>query len=203
MSNTWSPLRDRYPSGCDTISLAEIIEYTVSQSDNNGCDILLRLIGGTDVVESYLRDIGVRDCEIKVNEKQMHESWDAQFLNWTTAGSAAKLLVDFYKAEVGLSPQSIDFLFSVMKNITTGAERLRGLLPLSTVVAHKTGTSDTDSQGVTWAINDIGVVVMPQAEAYAIAVFITQSRESMAVNERVIADISRLVWDELTKNYFF
>ncbi|MEO9020763.1 MAG: serine hydrolase [Ginsengibacter sp.] len=47
LPDTWSPLREKYPNGNIKISLAEVLKYTVSQSDNNGCDILLRLIGGT------------------------------------------------------------------------------------------------------------------------------------------------------------
>ncbi len=47
LENTWSPLREKYPDGNVELPLSEIITYTVAQSDNNGCDILLRLIGGT------------------------------------------------------------------------------------------------------------------------------------------------------------
>ena len=33
--------------------ISELIQYTVAQSDNVGCDVLLRLIGGTQVVQKY------------------------------------------------------------------------------------------------------------------------------------------------------
>ena len=45
LPNLYSPIRDKYPDGA-TLSISEILEYTVSQSDNVGCDVLLRLIGG-------------------------------------------------------------------------------------------------------------------------------------------------------------
>ena len=47
----YSPIRDKYPEGA-TLTIAEILEYTVSLSDNVGCDVLLRLRGGPGVVEN-------------------------------------------------------------------------------------------------------------------------------------------------------
>ena len=48
LPDTWSPLRKKYPDGNADITLDELLNITVSQSDNNGCDILFRLIGGTE-----------------------------------------------------------------------------------------------------------------------------------------------------------
>src|ERR1700748_3706990 len=47
---TYSPLRDNFPDGTE-ISLAGILGYMVSQSDNNACDFLLKKIGGPQVGE--------------------------------------------------------------------------------------------------------------------------------------------------------
>ena len=35
---TWSPMREAHPEGGD-IPLSDLLRYTVSSSDNNGCDI--------------------------------------------------------------------------------------------------------------------------------------------------------------------
>jgi beta-lactamase class A len=40
------------------VSLSEVIEYTVAKSDNNGCDILLKLLGGTQVVQKFMNAKG-------------------------------------------------------------------------------------------------------------------------------------------------
>jgi beta-lactamase class A len=50
----YSPLRDKYPEGV-TLSLGEIIKDIVSLSDNVGCDLLLRLMGGPHKVEEYFK----------------------------------------------------------------------------------------------------------------------------------------------------
>jgi beta-lactamase class A len=71
-------------------------------------------------------------------------------------------------------------------------------LPEGTVVAHKTGSSDTNDEGMTYAVNDIGIVVLPDGRKYSIAVFVTNSYEKNEDSEKIIADISKAAYD-----YFF
>jgi beta-lactamase class A/beta-lactamase class A VEB len=64
----YSPLREKYPNGA-ALKLSEILEYTVSQSDNVGCDVLLRLIGGPQAVEDFFIKNNLRDVSIKSTKK--------------------------------------------------------------------------------------------------------------------------------------
>ena len=91
LPNTWSPIRDKYPSGNVKLTLAEILKYTVAMSDNNGCDILLKMIGGPEEVENYIRSLGFKDISICFNEDEMHKDWNAQFSNWTTPKACNRL----------------------------------------------------------------------------------------------------------------
>ena len=198
LEDTWSPIRKKHPKGNVKLPLSEVLRYTVAESDNNGCDILLRLIGGPDVVEAYIRGLGIEDVAIRHNEEEMHTAWDIQFGNWTTPAAAVKLLAAFDKKEP-LSEASSAFLWKVMTETSTGSRRLKCLLPPDTVVAHKTGSSDTNALGVTAAVNDIGIIILPDGRRIAIAVFVSDSRESTAVNEGIIAEMGKLVYDHFTK----
>ena len=129
------------------LTLAEIIRYTVSESDNIGCDILLRLIGGTKIVNQYFLNKNFKDISILASEEEMHKDWNIQFTNWTTTNSANKLLKAFYDEKL-LSKKSNDFLWKTMTETTTGKKRIKGQLPESTIVAHKTGTSGTNEKGI-------------------------------------------------------
>ncbi|MDP9042473.1 MAG: class A beta-lactamase, subclass A2 [Bacteroidota bacterium] len=191
---TWSPLRDKYPEGNVWVTLTEILNYTVSQSDNNGCDFLLRLIGGVSPVNDYIHQIGVRDFSIQVNEEEMQKVWDSQFKNWTTPAGAVKLLKIFYAGKI-LSEKTYEFIWNAMTESPTGPNRIKGQLPAGTLVAHKTGTSGTNEKGVTGAINDMGIVALPNGKHYAIAVFVSNSKENTEINEKIISDISKLAWD--------
>ncbi|MGB4901338.1 MAG: class A beta-lactamase, subclass A2 [Saprospiraceae bacterium] len=199
LPDTWSPLRDKYPNGELYLSLREILSYTVAQSDNNGCDILFRLIGGPAKVNKYIHSLGIKDIAIKATEEQMHKKYKAQFANWTTPTAAIEALKIFDNKLI-LSPTTKNFLWNTMVKTTTGPNKLKGLLPHDAIVGHKTGYSGTNDQGITAASNDIGIMVLPNGKKISLAVFVTQSSENEATNDRIMAEVAEAVWNHFV-NY--
>ncbi|WP_394665772.1 CGA/CIA family class A beta-lactamase [uncultured Chryseobacterium sp.] len=195
--NTWSPLREKYPNG-GIVPLSEIIEYTVAKSDNNGCDILLKLLGGTQVVQKFMNAKGVKNFQIKYNEEAMHKDWNAQYENYTTMNSAVDVLKKFYDGKL-LSKKSTDYLMKVMLSTSTGINKLIEQLPKDTPIARKTGSSGKNNAGLTGAENEIAIITLPNGKHYAIAVFVSNSTETAEVNCRMISDISKTVWDYFNK----
>jgi len=195
--NTWSPLREKYPNGT-IVSLSEIIEYTVAKSDNNGCDILLKLLGGTQVVQKFMNVKGVKNFQIKYNEEAMHKDWNAQYENYSTTNSAVDVLKKFYDGKL-LSKKSTDYLMKVMLSTSTGTNKLIEQLPKDTPIARKTGSSGKNNAGLTGAENEIAIITLPNGKHYAIAVFVSNSTETAEVNCRMISDISKTVWDYFNK----
>ena len=197
--NLYSPIRDKYPNGT-ILPISKILEYTVSQSDNVGCDLLLKLIGGPQVVEEYFIKNNIKDVSIKINEEVQQANWDLQFENWTTPKAANEVLSQFYYNKTKLlSKKSYDFIWKTMKGTKTGKARLKGQLPKNAIVAHKTGTSGANKAGLTEAVNDIGVVFLPNGQHYFISVFVTKSTENNETNEKIISDISKVTWDYFIK----
>lgn len=197
--NLYSPIRDKYPNGT-ILPISKILEYTVSQSDNVGCDLLLKLIGGPEVVEEYFIKNNIKDVSIKINEEVQQANWDLQFENWTTPKAANEVLSQFYYNKTKLlSKKSYDFIWKTMKGTKTGKARLKGQLPKNAIVAHKTGTSGANKEGLTEAVNDIGVVFLPNGQHYFISVFVTKSTENNETNEKIISDISKVTWDYFIK----
>ena len=192
----YSPIRDKYPEGA-TLTIAEILEYTVSQSDNVGCDVLLRLLGGPQTVENYFAKNKFKDISIKINEETQQNNWEMQFQNWMTPKAANKVLSAFYDNKKSLlSQKSYDFIWKTMRETSTGGKRLKGQLPEGTIVAHKTGTSGVNkTTGVTAAVNDIGIVFLPNGKYFFISVFVTDSKENPDTNEKIVADIGKVTWD--------
>lgn len=194
----YSPIRDEHPNGV-TLTIAEILSYMVSKSDNVGCDVLLKLIGGPQVVEDYFIKNHFKDVSIKVNEEVQQANWDRQFENWTTPKAANELLAAFYSNKRKLlSQKSYDLIWKIMRGTETGTQRLKGGLPAHTVVAHKTGSSGANEKGLTAAVNDIGIIFLPDGRYYFISVFVTNSKEDAATNEKIIADISKATWEYFT-----
>ncbi|MFB9841855.1 class A beta-lactamase, subclass A2 [Mucilaginibacter ginsenosidivorans] len=191
--NTWSPMRDKYPDGAE-LPLSEIIGYMVSQSDNTACDFLLKKIGGPKVVEEYIHSLGVKGIAIKASEADMASAWEVQYTNWAKPADLVYLLDIFYHGKA-LSKQSNDFLMQAMLATTTGPHRLRGLLPKDAVIAHKTGTSPTNAEGLSPATNDIGIITLPNGKHLAIVVMVCNSKADEATRDAVIAKIAKAAWD--------
>jgi len=198
LPDLWSPLREENPNG-GSFPISKLIKYAVSLSDNVGCDALLRLIGGTKVVDDYFKKNNIKDISIKINEETMQANWDLMFQNWTTPKAANETLAKFYyNKKKLLSQKSYDFIWSAMRETETGASRLKGQLPKGTIVAHKTGSSGTNKDGLTAAVNDIGIVFLPNGKHFFISIFVTNSKENEATNEKIIADIAKATWDYFT-----
>ena len=82
-----------------------------------------------------------------------------------------------------------DAMLDLLKRCQTGTSRLRGLLPASTEVAHKTGTLG----GV---VNDVGIIYLPDGAGHvAIAVMSKRTRASVEDVERTIAHVARYAFD--------
>lgn len=200
LPNTWSPIRDKFPNGT-IIPLSELIRFTVAESDNNACDILLRLIGGPNAVERFLSSHNISDISVKVDEREMHSYYHAQFRNWATPFALTHLLTMFYSSDENnmLSKTSYEFLWQVMVQTSTGANRLKGKLPKDVIVGHKTGTSGMSAENLIVATNDIGIIISPSGAPIFISVMVANSSETLECNERIISDIAKLVWSYYSK----
>lgn len=196
---TWSPFRQKYSEGNVKVTLDEIIDYTVAQSDNNLCDILIDLVGGTQAVQKFMDSKGVKDFRIKYSERGMALSgWDSLYENYTTTHSTVQLLKKFYDGKL-LSKKSTGYLMKVMLKTKTGANKIVEQLPKGTPAAHKTGSSGRKGHILTIAENDMGIITLPNGKHYAIAVYVSNSKESEAENCKIISDISKAVWDNFNK----
>ena len=193
LPDTYSPLRDSCPEGNFRLPVRRLIEYAITLSDNNACDILLRFIGGPAALQQYIRNLGIPGIAIAADEALMHRSPENVYLNHARPSSAALLIDRFLQGNL-LSPAHQQFLKNTMIATSTGTDKLRGMLPSSAVVGHKTGSSDR-IHGMKIADNDIGFVLLPDGTHYSNTVFVMNSRKSDTANAALIARISKLVYD--------
>ena len=106
-----------------------------------------------------------------------------------TPEGMARLLQKVWRRQA-LTPASTDLLLDIMLRCETGAARIKGLLPPTVEVMHKTGTL-----GIGVA-NDVGIVRLPDGAGHVIiTVFVKQSQADAAAQERVIAQVARATYD--------
>jgi beta-lactamase class A len=195
--SVYSPLQSKYPQANVDISLRELLRLTVSLSDNTAADVLLRVIGGPRVVEAYMISLGIEGFHIESTERELHFDIASQYRNWFEPRAAVQLLRRFNDNSLLTAPHTA-LIKEWMCDTPTTPHRLKGGLPAGTVVLHKSGTSDTN-QGLTYATNDIGLIVLPDGQSLAIAVFVTDSRAEDATRDAVIARIAKAAYDAALK----
>lgn len=192
--DTHSPMRDKRPDQDFDIAIGELLSYSVSESDNNACDILFELAGGTKKVNDYIHALGVKDIAIVATEKEMKAGWNVQYTNFARPSAYLQLLEIVYKGKA-LSKSSHDFLWKILVAGPTGLKRIKGLLPEGTVVAHKTGTSGTNDKGVAAATNDLGIIKLKNKKDIAVVVFVSDATAKIDARELVIARIAKAAAD--------
>lgn len=195
LENTWSPFLKKYGKKETQMTIREALQWTISHSDNNICDVLIAQIGGMAALNGFFKS---PHLILKNNEKQMHKSWDAEFVNTTTPNYTAALLKNFFENKI-VSKQATHFLYKTMVETSVGLKRIKGQLPTNIEVAHRTGSSSTNKQGVTGAINDIGIVQLPNGKHVVVVVFVHNTTEEFAVGEQIIAAISKATYDTFAK----
>ncbi|KQW96153.1 class A beta-lactamase, subclass A2 [Flavobacterium sp. Root420] len=195
--NTWSPMREDYPEGNMDLTLDKLLRYTVSHSDNNGCDLLINLVGGTKVIQKFINKQGIKDFVIKVNEQQM-ETWKNLYVNTTTPLTTTELLEKFYKGEV-LKEETTKYLYEIMVETSRGLTWMKAGLPEGTELAHRTGISGTNDNNLRVAMNDIGIVKLPNGKHFILSVYLKEITETKEDTEKIIADIAKATWDYFTK----
>lgn len=197
----FSPIRDNAHGQPVTMTLREIVRYTLGMSDNTGADYLMKLIGGPAVVTKYVRDLGVQGIRVDRSEKQMaadiHGTPDGRAKyavdprDTATPRALMELLRLFYEKRDGLSPASHEFAMTTMLATKTGPKRIVSVLPAGSTFAHKTGT-------MPGTFNDVGVITLPDAKHHiAIAVLVKGAKTDD--DEKVIAETAKTILQRLVK----
>ncbi|MCW3121605.1 MAG: Beta-lactamase [Flavipsychrobacter sp.] len=194
---TWSPMVKDHPHSDIDMSIQELLAYAISKSDNNACDVLFRLAGGTRYVNDYIHGLGVKDMAIAATEAEMKKGWEVQYTNWCTPSAMLQLLKIFYDDKI-LSTGSHDLLEQYMIRSENSPNRIKGKLPGNALVAHKTGTSNTLG-ALTAATNDVGIITLPGMKSLAIVVYVSDFKGGVARGEDMIATIAKMVWDHYSE----
>jgi beta-lactamase class A len=198
LPNTHSPLREKYPNENSSITLKEILEKTVSESDNNGCDFQFRLLGGCKVVDDFVKTLGISNINIVGTEEEMHKDTVMQYKNYATPEAITALLDQFYNQKT-LSKSSTEALWKMLTETISAPNRIKAGLPKGTIYGHKSGWSGGDDRGFTNAINDAGLFILPNGDAVAITIFISNTPEKSAISDELAAKISKLAYEHFAR----
>jgi beta-lactamase class A len=161
-----------------------ITEFRVDRTTREILMDFYGLSGATpeDVAEAISNDPSLVQAQIDPNP-----DFEADPRDHATPLAMLQLLLAI-DGGTALSPESREFLLGVMSRTRSGPGRLKGLLPMGTPVAHKTGTAG----GIA---NDVGYVTLPDGRRFAIAVYTNSNETSVSDRDRAIAEIARMLFD--------
>jgi beta-lactamase class A len=179
-------------------SIEQLLEFSISRSDNTSSDKLVQLLGGPLKVTERMRALGFQNLDIHISSGEFAKT--RQNPNTGAADDLAKLLVQLHQGRI-LEPAHTNLLIGFMQRATTGLHRLRGDLPAGTIVADKTGSGEPDDvTKVAKVTNDVGIITLPSGRGHlAIAVLVNQSKLPDAAQEKLIADLARAAYDAYSK----
>ena len=190
-TDTWSPLAQAHPQGGE-FTLQELLQAAVSQSDNNACAQLFRLIGGAPALQAYLRREMGEDIAITITHGEDYFRKRSQLTeNNATPRAMVQLLYACFIEKRLLSPALTQLLWDIMSSPSAGAPRLAAGIPTGAALAHKTGSSGTNAAGYTLAHNDVGVLRLPDGRTDCISSFIHNSSETPATMEAAHAELAK------------
>jgi len=204
-------------------SVRNLIESMLTRSDNTATNVLTQLAGGPAAVTAWVRSVGVEGVRVDGDtngivarffgvqqgeesvqdqlkkaiaanpslgdlDSKPNAAFDDDPRDTATPKAMVLLLTRIVDGHV-LSSASTDVLLGSMERCITGLKRLRGMLPPDTPVKDKTGT-------IGGTVNDVGIITLPDGHGrVAIAIYIKKSARPFEDRERVIAQISRTVYD--------
>jgi beta-lactamase class A len=196
---TFSPLQDEFPEADVDVPLRKLTELMARESDNIAANLLLRVIGGPDAFQQYLDSLGLSAIHQQDSEYTLHGNQKLQYRDYAEPAAMVALL-RLFADHSPLNPEHTALLNNWMLEATGGLNRIKGLLPAGTPVAHKTGSSGAE-WGMIPATNDVGLITLPDGRRrLALAVFVTDAHADQDTCEHVIAAIAKAIYTEaLTK----
>jgi beta-lactamase class A len=180
-------------------TIEQLIDFSISRSDNTSSEKLLQLIGGPLKVTERMRSLGFQNLDIHSTPSEFVKSGENP--NIGSAEDLAKLLVQLQQGKI-LQPAHLNLLIGFMQRATTGLRRIRGDLPVGTLVADKTGAGEKDAvNGVAKATNDVGIITLPSGRGHlVIAVLVSESKLPDSAQEKLIAELARAAYDVYSTN---
>ena len=200
-TNTYSPMLKKYGRQPLELSLRELLEWSLKESDNNAADILLKVVGGVDGMNEAMKVLKMpADISVGASEDDMHRDPFLIYLNRSTPLAMAQLFYRFLK-EMKPAGGSCAEIAEMLETCRTGVDRIpAGIADSSALVGHKTGTGDELTPGRISAVNDAGYVVLSDGTAYSVAIFVADSSCEFVETERIISCLSEIVYNRV-KNF--
>lgn len=176
----------------DEMSIDELCAAAIIYSDNGAMNLLMKELGGPEVVTHFARSIGDDIFRLDRWEPDLNSAIPGDLRDTSTPLAMEQSLQQLAFRDV-LSLPKREQLQAWLKNNTTGNTRIRSGVPNGWLVGDKTGTGD---YGTT---NDIGIIYPPKCPPIVVAIYFTHNTKDAAPSNELIASATRLLINEFAR----
>jgi beta-lactamase class A len=167
-----------------TLTVRELLEYSLVYSDNVSSTKLVALIGGRGALVEQMRALGFAERAEPATAAGAPAPEGLPY--YGQAAPVARLLAGLQRGEV-LPEAERAVLWQLMSRARTGERRIRAGAPPGATVLEKTGTGRGGS-----VTNDVGLITLPGGAGHlALAVLVAGSPARPSEQEDLIAEITR------------
>lgn len=188
----WSPVTEKYLLSGMTVE--ELCDASIRYSDNTAMNLLVKKIGGLEQMNLFAHSIGNTTFRQDHDwPKEAYSGGKNNLKDSATPKDMANSLQKLIFTDV-LEKSKKEMLLSWLKANTTGAFRIRAGVPKGWMVADKTGS------GAYGTTNDLGIIWPPHCAPIIMAIYYTNDDKNAVKKEDLVASVTRLLIDELSKN---
>lgn len=199
--NTWSPLLKDHSEPKISLSVKELLRYTLIQSDNNASNLLFERFLNVAKTDSIVAAFIPRGSfKLLYTEAQMAKDHARAYANRTSPLGAAILMERLFTDSLASCGKQ-GFLRNTLQACATGKDRIAApLLGIEGVsIAHKTGSGYRNAHGTLAAHNDVAYICLPNNICYTLAVFVKDFKGDEAQASEAIAHISATIYEYLSQ----
>ncbi len=173
------------------MTIRQLCDAAIRYSDGTAGNLLLRELGGPKKLTAYVRTLGDAVTRMDRIEPNIVSAVPGDPRD---TSSPRALGGDYHKIVLGdaLEPDKRAVLRDLLERNTTGAARIKAVLPQGWKIANKTGTGDYGT------LNDIAVVWPPKSAPLVISIMSSKPDKNATYNEDLVAQAAGRVLEILT-----
>ncbi|MDU3338254.1 class A beta-lactamase [Paraclostridium bifermentans] len=177
--------KDKITTG---MTIEEICDAAVRQSDNTAANLLFDLLDGPSGFKTNLNKLGDSVTEPARKETELNDAIPGDIRDTSTPKQLAIDLKE-YTSGKALTEDKKKILIDWMSNNTTGDKLIRAGAPKDWVVADKSGAGSYGTR------NDIAIVTPPNKKPIFVAVLSKKNEKDADYDNKVIEETSKIIFD--------
>ncbi|WGM06345.1 class A beta-lactamase [Arsenophonus nasoniae] len=188
---TYSPVTEKFTSPL-SMNWQQLCSAAISYSDNTAANLIAEKIGGPASFTRFLRTIGDSITRLDRFEPELNSAIPGDMRDTTTPVAISQTLQKLVLGDV-LQPSSRQQLRQWMEDDKVANALLRSVLPTQWKIVDKTGSGDYGSRSI------ISLVWPENRQPLIIAIYITQTKATLAQSNEAIARIGKVIFSATDK----